>query len=192
MSSRTPKRQGNRGSCLYNLITLLFLAGSVALVIYFVLVWLDPFSPLNPLSPPTPLPMVVTATPEFDPTGQNALDPAGESGLYRVAAQAYVPHTSGECDFAAIAGSVEPETDTAFTLAIRADGLNDEITTGNAPEYGPNGFAYRLNDAPVDGAYVIQLFDADGNALSPSVPVETIADCDRAVVIIRFVEETGS
>jgi hypothetical protein len=191
MTNRTPKRKSNRGGCLYNLITLLFLLGSVALIVYFALIWVDPYSALNPLSPPTPLPLVVTATPA---AGQDTPDAAASgSGSYRVAAQAYVPHSGPEgCAFAAIAGSVEPEVDTAFTLAVRADGLSDEITTGSAPDYGPNGFVYRLGDSPLEGAYVIQLFDADGAAISPAVPVETVADCERAVVIIRFVEEAGS
>lgn len=45
-----------------NLIALFFLLATIAAVVYFVLIWQDPYSPLNPLSPPTPLPQMITAT----------------------------------------------------------------------------------------------------------------------------------
>lgn len=46
----------------YNLLTLLFLLGTGGLIAYFVHVWSDPFTPLNPLSPPTPY-VQITTTP---------------------------------------------------------------------------------------------------------------------------------
>lgn len=58
---RKPRKSG-RG---YNLVALLFLLATLGLIVYFALIWVEPFSPLNPLAPPTPLPIVVTATPSF-------------------------------------------------------------------------------------------------------------------------------
>lgn len=46
----------------YNLLSLFFLIGTVGLIVYFVHLWNDPFSALNPLSPPTPY-VQITVTP---------------------------------------------------------------------------------------------------------------------------------
>lgn len=46
----------------YNLLTLLFLIATGGLIVYFVYLWNNPFSPLNPLAPPTPY-IQVTTTP---------------------------------------------------------------------------------------------------------------------------------
>ncbi len=45
-----------------NLVALLFLLATLGVLIYFVIVWQNPYSTLNPLAPPTPLPLVITAT----------------------------------------------------------------------------------------------------------------------------------
>lgn len=69
-----PRKQGSGsggGSDLgRNLVTLFFLLASCAVVTYFVLIWQNPYSTLNPLAPPTPIPVVLTATytPTFTPT----------------------------------------------------------------------------------------------------------------------------
>ncbi|MFN8560478.1 MAG: hypothetical protein U0703_02320 [Anaerolineae bacterium] len=55
-----------------NLITVLFLLGTVAAIAYFVTIWQNPYSPLNPLSPPTPLPLMITATYTPAPTSTPA------------------------------------------------------------------------------------------------------------------------
>lgn len=48
---------------LYNTLALLFVVLAVLVVVWFVVVWGDVFSPLNPLPPDTPAPIFVTATP---------------------------------------------------------------------------------------------------------------------------------
>ncbi|MEO8393254.1 MAG: hypothetical protein ABI700_09700 [Chloroflexota bacterium] len=57
------KRKGNGGNKLgYNLIALFFLLASCGVITYFAFLWQNYNSPLNPLAPPTPLPIVITAT----------------------------------------------------------------------------------------------------------------------------------
>jgi hypothetical protein len=46
-----------------NLLALFFFLASCGLIAYFAILWQNPYSPLNPLAPPTPLPLVITATP---------------------------------------------------------------------------------------------------------------------------------
>ena len=45
-----------------NLIALFFLLASCGVIAYIALIWQNPYSTLNPLAPPTPLPIVITAT----------------------------------------------------------------------------------------------------------------------------------
>src|SRR5690606_1762248 len=58
-----PKPSRARG-CLYNLLTLVFLALTAGALAYGVHLFQNPYSVLNPLPPATPLPIVITATPE--------------------------------------------------------------------------------------------------------------------------------
>ncbi len=61
-----------------NLITAFFLLASCALITYFGLLWQNPYTSLNPLAPPTPLPVVITATytPTFTLTPAPTLTPS--------------------------------------------------------------------------------------------------------------------
>jgi hypothetical protein len=54
-----PRRASSWG---YNLLSFLFMIGSLALIVYFVHIWNNPYSPLNPLAPPTPY-IQITTTP---------------------------------------------------------------------------------------------------------------------------------
>jgi hypothetical protein len=55
-----------------NLISLFFLLATFGVLGYFVLIWQNPYSPLNPLAPPTPLPLMITATYTPAPTATAA------------------------------------------------------------------------------------------------------------------------
>lgn len=65
---RPPRKAGS--DLGRNLVTLFFVLASCGVVTYFVLIWQNPYSTLNPLAPPTPIPQVITATytPTFTPT----------------------------------------------------------------------------------------------------------------------------
>lgn len=69
-----PKR--GRG-CFYNLLALLFLALTAGAIWLGVTIYNNPYSLLNPLPPPTPLPIVITATfgPPAEPTPAPILGP---------------------------------------------------------------------------------------------------------------------
>ena len=57
------KRPAPRSSDLgRNLVTLFFLLASCSVIAYIAIIWQNPYSALNPLAPPTPLPIVITAT----------------------------------------------------------------------------------------------------------------------------------
>ena len=62
------QRAAKRNPRPYNLLTLLFLLATCGVIAYFGYIWQYPYSALNPLAPPTPLPLMVTATLEPSPT----------------------------------------------------------------------------------------------------------------------------
>jgi len=51
------KRQRKPGDVLFTLGTYYFLASSLCLIVYFVIVYLDPYTPINPFMPPTAAPV---------------------------------------------------------------------------------------------------------------------------------------
>jgi hypothetical protein len=62
---------------LLNLVTIFFALATIALLVYFGLLWSNPYHPLNPLPPYTPLPVIVTAT--FQPATATPIPSATES-----------------------------------------------------------------------------------------------------------------
>ncbi len=52
-----------RGSPWRDAIALLFILGALAAGAYFIFIWNNPYSPLNPLAPPLPPPVIVSETP---------------------------------------------------------------------------------------------------------------------------------
>lgn len=57
-----PKRRSSN-ALLYNLIALIFVLATVAALVYFVFLWDNYNSPLNPFAPPTPMPNFIIVTP---------------------------------------------------------------------------------------------------------------------------------
>jgi hypothetical protein len=124
-----------RSTLLPNLVAIIFAIATVVAVALFALIWVNPYTPLNPLAPPTPLPIIITTTPlpstatipaSPGPTATFTLIPAEELGATPdVALPAasftpalfpftlaepgvvYVPNANGQgCDWSSIAGSV--------------------------------------------------------------------------------------
>jgi hypothetical protein len=72
---RRPRRQSQRaappprrGFPCRDLIAVFFILAALGLAGYFVYIWLNPYSPLNPLAPPLLPPLVVSQTPLPPPT----------------------------------------------------------------------------------------------------------------------------
>ena len=61
-----------------NLVALFFVLASCGVLTYFAYIWGNPYSALNPLAPPTPFPLIITATytPTFTPTPSPTFTPS--------------------------------------------------------------------------------------------------------------------
>ena len=199
----------------HNLVTIFFTLATLALIAYFGLLWVDPYTSLNPLPPYTPLPVLITTTP-LPPTAspipsETPIPPTmTELPVPVVAPPTFTPapfpftldefgvdyqansRDSG-CDWSSIAGSVTGLDGAGlddYSVRIRAqDGpLNATVATGAEPEFGPGGFELKLGDAAQLAPYIVQLLDPDGAPVSEEYLVVTSDQCDQNVVLIHFVQ----
>lgn len=237
-TAKQPRKQrsgtGGGSDLGRNLVTLFFLLASCGVITYFVLIWQNPYSALNPLAPPTPIPMVITATytPTFTPTASPTPIPSAtptaspipseaptltftpiflegfstpqgtpaateETSTYRFALQnervIYItnPAARGGCNWSSIAGSVMNYDGSAlngYGVHVVGEGVDETVSTGSAPGFGPGGFEVPLGSVARDAQFVAQLLDPQGTPVSPVYTVETNSDCELNIAALRFVE----
>ncbi|NWG15021.1 MAG: hypothetical protein HXY41_00155 [Chloroflexi bacterium] len=203
-----PPRRAN--SLLPNLISILFIVATLVVAGWFVLVWNNPYTPLNPFPPYTPLPLIITTTPlpapptlsptpapptpslTFTPLPVEAFATAAPFPFALVeTGVVYTPNGNGEgCAWASLAGSVTDVSGApldGYQVRVSGEGLEQTVFTGAALTYGPGGFELPLGEAPRAAEYSVQLFDPDGAPVSDVYRVLTRADCDGNVAIISFV-----
>ncbi len=143
---------------LPNLITTVFVIATVGAIGLFAIIWLNPYTPLNPLAPPTPLPIIITTTPlpatatvppspgptaSFTPLSPEELGitleappppatftPALFPFTVAEPGVVYVPNANGEgCNWSSIAGSVtDLQGQPLNGYGIRIQGNNREDT----------------------------------------------------------------
>ncbi len=201
-----PRRRSGR-ACLPNLVALFFLAATAAAAAVFVIIWVDPFTPLNPFPPFTPLPIFVTTTPlperappaaptaTFTPLAVIPPSPAAYPFQLDPAGVVYAPNGNGQgCAWSSIAGTV---TDAAgaplagYGVRVAGPERTDTVYSGSARTFGDGGYELFLNSVPQETAYTVQLLDPQGNPVSEAYPVVTAAACERNVAIVSFVAVPG-
>lgn len=203
---RRPARQ--------DVIALLFFLGTMGLIAYFVTLWQNPYSALNPLPPPTtyvevtitPLPTLpptptdeptVGPTPTFTPlAGFAQEDTATPSPFAFVLAETgviYVPNDNGKgCDWSSIAGTVtnmQGEALDGYGIQVTGETLEEKVFSGTALTFGEGGFELFLNGVPQQAQYFVQLFSPTGAPLSDRFSVITSDQCEQNVAVIRFVQQ---
>jgi hypothetical protein len=210
-----PAPPRKRRNWLYNLLTLFFALATIGAIAYFALLWRNPYHPLNPLPPFTPLPIIITTTPlpatetplptetepaptaTFTPIGVEVVLPTAPSFPYTLAEldTEYIQSASG-CDESAIAGSVlDAQGAGVNDLTVRVRGEESDFTgeslSGSAPDFDPGGFEIQLADAPQIAPFVVQLFSADETPLSEEYLVVTSDQCEQNTVVVRFTQQSS-
>lgn len=200
----------SRGDWRHNLIAFVFFVATIGLCGVYSIIWNNPWTPLNPLAPPTSF-YVITETPDpFAAANATAtaavmvtetpVQPLGSlSGLpFSIADSGvvYVPNSnSNGCDWASIAGTVtglEGEPLTGYRIRILDAGDPNarpvEIFSGSAPTFGESGFELPLGNAPRAGRYDVQLLNPSSVPLSDAFRIVTRATCEENVAIVSFVQ----
>lgn len=201
-------------NAFYNLLTLIFIGATCALVFWFVQVWNEPQSALNPFPPPTPF-VVITANPNSD-NNTGAIEIAAtpdESGqifvvitdtpMPTVDATAspfpfinqpvlYAPNSNElGCNWWSIAGTVTDLNGnplSGYRIRITGEDVSEAVFSGASQAFGAGGYELPLIGTPQEAAFVVQLFSAQDAPLSDEIFVSTRADCDGNVTLVNFIQ----
>jgi hypothetical protein len=125
--------------------------------------------------------------------GQNASDTSGNIAypFVQLGEILYTPNENERgCNWASIAGTVYDQDGTPRSgLGVRITELESEepitVFTGSSSRY-PDGFEYVLNNAPLSGAFGIQVVTPAGVPLSQEVMVVSSERCTQNVLVINF------
>lgn len=195
---KTPQRQPRKGR-LYNLLTVFFGLAAVIVVGYFVIIWQNPYSPLNFFPPPTPF-IVVTATPGGPPIAAPGNDTPEEtaapslSGMpFTLASEVlYIANANGRgCEWSSIAGTItgiDGLPRNGLGVQLSSGERSEKVFSGTAQTFGPGGFELFLSGAPQEAEFTLQLLSAAGVPLSDPVIVQTRATCGENVAIVHFIQ----
>lgn len=167
----------------------------------------SPTSTFTPVPSPTPSPRVVIPTqpglvlPSPTPTPAYPYGPQPGTPTY-LSAQTF----NKGCNWLGVVGQVldaqgRPVAAPFFVVVqgqVNGQTFNRIGYAGTAPQLGQvegqvSGFEVPLSDIPFNstGLLTIQLFDLNtGLPLSPPVPFDTFADCERNAVLVNFVQQT--
>ncbi len=193
-----------------NLLTIVFLLGTIGMVALVVMITQNPYTALNPFPPFTPLPIVITATfmpPTATPPGTIAptatftpLAVEANGTLQAVFSftlaheqPVYAPNANEKgCNWSSIAGTVtdrQGEALDGYRIRVTGNGLNETVFSGAALTFGAGGFELFLNGTPQAQTYTVQLLDPQSQPLSPTYSVATKESCNQNVAVLQFVQQ---
>jgi len=177
----------------YNLVTALALLGTLGLLVVYAILWIDPYSPLNPLPPPI-FYVQVTATPLPGAAAPNPpLPPAQQVFILAAPGVGYTSNPNERaCAWASVAGQVTDSQGqglVGYRLRVRGPNLDETIFSGTAPTWGEGGFELALGSAPLAQDYTVQLFSPQAAPLSDAYLFTTRADCAQNVTLLTFVSQ---
>lgn len=198
------------GAAIWNCGSLFFFLGAIAAAAFIVLLFLNPFSPLNPLPPvtsteiPTSTPTLaaVTETPTatLEPTATATVEVVSVNYQLQEGSPVYLEaslfHPELGCTFAGVAGQVfGPDGSPVTNLQIHVTGTLDDQPidkigkTGAATQYGAGEYyEVQLGNQPIasENTLLIAVLDSSGNPISDGIPFNTSASCQENLVLINF------
>lgn len=132
---RPPRRRS--GGCVWNVLTALVLLSVACISLWFLIVFTNPYTPLNPFPPATPEP--TRFIPSATPTPLGVLPPTWTASPSPEPSATFTPRPTATI----------PPTNTPFNLATETEAVIDTPT----PEIGTvtpvGGYAFQLNGRPL-------------------------------------------
>jgi hypothetical protein len=104
-------------------------------------------------------------------------------------------HPDAACNWQGVGGTiVDANNADMLRMTVRLVGIYDrktknELTVSSiAPAYGKSGFEFFLGTVPISskGELYIQILDQAGLPLSDNVYINTVNDCTKNLVLVRF------
>lgn len=141
-----------------------------------------------------------TPTPTITPTPTKTIRPTGAPYSYKVEyhpSTTFRPETT--CSDFIVAGSAMNGKNPIKGLIVKLGGnvpgksfaSPQTSLTGIDLTYGPSGFEFRIGIAPVDSEKTlwVQLFDQAASPFSERIYLETFADCEKNLILVRFTKK---
>jgi hypothetical protein len=183
---RSQPMASKRRAARQNRIALVFFLATLAAIAYFVYIWQNPYSVLNPFAPERPI-IYVTATPGAGTPG--TVDNANgiASFTYGVSGEIQTSAASDQCDNVILTGLIHGTTPEQG-FAVRAiGGESDEgVLTSYFEDARAQVYLITLPMPQVETLYSLQLYDLAGQPLTSSVPLTVTPGCDANRVSINF------
>jgi len=87
-----------------------------------------------------------------------------------------------------ISGNPIPSMVVTAGGTLNGRSISNQGTTGNSPAYGPGGYEIDLGAAAENSTQTvwIQLANAAGQVLTPPYYIDTIADCQKNLILVNF------
>ena len=188
---------------LWDLLSILVLLVTVCIAAYFVLIFMNPFSQLNPLKPidpnapptATPTPLQLAATWTASPTIEPTTTPRAPFSGSVTSIASTIIHPESACNWLGVGGTVvDTNNSDVIGIVVRLvgtlNGKHIEMTqvSGVTPAYGKSGFEFFLGSVPLasnDTLYV-QLLDLASLPLSDNIYIDTFNDCSKNMTLVRF------
>jgi hypothetical protein len=198
------------GSAFWNCGCWFFFLAAIAAVGFIVLLFLNPFSELNPFPPappteiatstPTLAPVTETPTATLKPTATVTVEVTSLNFQIQEGSPVYLDaslfHPELGCTFTGVAGQVfgtdgSPVADLqVHVTGTLGDQSIDKIgKTGAATQYGAGEYyEVQLGNQPIasENTLLIAVLDPNGNPISDGIPFNTSASCQENLVLINF------
>lgn len=132
----------------------------------------------------------IVSTPMPNITSDNHFEVVDDRTIYLTN-----PSARGGCNWSSIAGSavnLGGTGVTGYSVRVTGEGVDQTVTTGSAPAFGPGGFEVPLGSVAIERSFIVQLLDPQGRDVSPAYTVETSSDCGSNIAAVRFVEVAQS
>jgi hypothetical protein len=168
-----------------------------------------PVCPTCPPPPPSPTPMIVTETKETLPTEtptflEPSQTPTAIPTLSNIRYQAMpnspfylqnYAHPDKGCQWMGVAGQVlnsvgVPQNDLVIVVegTLNSNPIELLALTGLSDQYGLGGFEVEISNQVIasQGTLKLTVYDVNGNVLANPVSFDTIADCQKNLILINF------
>lgn len=105
----------------------------------------------------------------------------------------FLQNQAAGCRWMGIAGVVldvnrRPVPVGSYVVHVWDSGVDQRVTAGSAPAYGPSGWELFLFDSPVVRDYNVQMESTSGTAVSQIYRVQTRASCSENLLQIDFLQ----
>lgn len=174
-------------------VALLFLLATIAVAGYFVYLWQNPYSLLNPLAPERPV-IYVTATPGPGTADATGASDSGETGAtgdpvypYAVRDGVQLSALADQCGQVVITGLIDGSgQETAYAVRASGGDQDEGVITTYVTEAGAQVYLINLPMPDAPTIYLLQLYDLVGQALSAEVPVQITPGCTANRASVNF------